>query len=377
MRVHTALSTVNCELSTSSCLVHSDTYPVRPTEQLDRQALMSYLRLALPDHAISGLDLSRDPDITQFPGGHSNLTYLVRLGGAELVVRRPPLGPVAPTAHDMAREYRWLVALHPVFPLAPRPYLLCEDAGVIGAVFYVMERRRGIVVRHEEPLGLAGRPEERRRVSEALVDTLADLHAIDVTSGPLAARGRPAGFVARQVRGWAERWQRAKTSELPEMYALAAWLADRVPPDPSEPSVVHGDFKLDNVLFDPLDLGRVVAVFAWEMCAFGDPLVDLGILLAYWAPTAPPEQRDALTTVTDRPGYLTRYEIIERYAARSGRDVSAIRFYETFALFKISVVIQQIFFRFVQGQTDDSRFATFGDRVAYLARAAAALTGET
>jgi aminoglycoside phosphotransferase (APT) family kinase protein len=354
-----------------------DTRPVRPAEQLDWEALASYLRLQLPDHAIAGLDLSRGMEIAQFPGGHSNLTYLARFGGAELVVRRPPLGPVAPTAHDMAREYRWLAALHPVFPLAPRVYLLCEDATVIGSVFYVMERRRGVVVRHDEPLGLANRPEERRRVSETLIDTLAELHSIDVSSGPLSALGKPAGFVARQVRGWTERWERSKLDDLPEMDALAAWLAARIPPDPLEPAVVHGDFKLDNVLLDPLDLGRMVAVFDWEMSALGDPLVDLGIVLAYWSPTAPPDQRDALTTVTDRPGYFTRNEIVDRYARRSGRDVSQIRFYETFALFKIAVVIQQIYFRYKQGQTDDQRFANFGERVTYLARAAASMAEQS
>ena len=351
----------------------NDIRPVRPAEQVDGARVASYLRLQLPDRVIAGLDLTRDIEISQFPGGHSNLTYLVRFGGAELVIRRPPLGPVAPTAHDMAREYRWLSALHPVFPLAPRPFLLCEDTSVIGSIFYVMERRRGIVVRHDEPLGLANRPDERRRVSGALIDTLADLHALDVTTGPLASLGKPAGFVARQIRGWTERWMRSRLDDLPEMEALAAWLPARLPPDPAEPSVVHGDFKLDNVLLDPLDLGRLVAVFDWEMSALGDPLVDLGILLAYWSPTAPPEQLDALTTVTNRPGWFTRDEVIERYATRSGRDVSTIRFYETFALFKIAVVIQQIYFRYKQGQTDDVRFANFGDRVTYLARAAAAL----
>src|SRR5262245_8119021 len=352
-----------------------DTRAVRPTEQLDWSALSSYLKLQLPEGRIPGLDVSRDLEIAQFPGGHSNLTYLVRIGGAELVIRRPPLGPVAPTAHDMAREYRWLAALHPMFPLAPRPYLLCEDPRVIGSVFYVMERRRGIVVRHEEPLGLMNRPEERRRVGEAIVDTLADLHAVDVTGGPIAALGKPAGFVTRQVRGWTERWQRSKLEDLPEMDRLARWLAERVPPDPVVPAVVHGDFKLDNVLLNPLDLARVEAVFDWEMCALGDPLVDLGILLAYWSETAPPEQQDALTTVTTREGYLTRDEIVKRYATRSGRDVSTIRFYETFALFKIAVVIQQIYFRYVQGQTDDPRFAAFGARVEYLARAAEEMGG--
>jgi aminoglycoside phosphotransferase (APT) family kinase protein len=320
---------------------------------------------------MDGLDLSRDMQISQFPGGHSNLTYLARFGGAELVIRRPPLGPVAPKAHDMAREYHWLAALNPVFPLAPRPLLLCADPTVVGTVFYVMERRRGVVVRHDEPLGLANRTEARRQVSAAMVATLADLHAIDVSAPPLADLGRPAGFVERQVRGWTERWNLARLTEVSEMDALAAWLGGRLPPDPAIPSVVHGDFKLDNVLLNPLDFGQIVAVFDWEMCALGDPLIDLGILLAYWSPTAPAAEQDALSTVTTRPGYFTRDEILERYAERSRRDLSQFRFYETFALFKIAVVIQQIYCRYKRGQTDDPRFANLGERVAHLARQAA------
>jgi aminoglycoside phosphotransferase (APT) family kinase protein len=357
--------------------VLGDTREVRAAEQLDWTALAAYLRKHLPDvpagHQMDGLDLTSEMQISQFPGGHSNLTYLARFGGAELVVRRPPLGPVPPRAHDMAREYHWLAALNPVFPLAPRPFLICADPDVIGSVFYVMERRRGVVVRHEEPLGLANRPDVRRRVSEALVETLADLHAVDVSEPPLADLGKPAGFVDRQVRGWNERWTRARLNEVPEMEALAAWLVERIPPDPATPAVVHGDFKLDNVLLEPLNLGHLVAVLDWEMSALGDPLVDLGILLAYWSPMSPPNQRDALTTVTNRPGYLTRDELVERYAERSGRDVSGIAFYEIFALFKIAVVIQQIFFRYKQGQTDDPRFANFDERVACLARQAAGL----
>jgi aminoglycoside phosphotransferase (APT) family kinase protein len=356
--------------------VHGDTREVRPTEQLDWVALAAYLRWHLEPGQIKGLDLSSEMDVSQFPGGHSNLTYLVRFGGAELVMRRPPLGPVPPKAHDMAREYRWLAALHPVFPLAPRPYVLCEDPAVIGSVFYVMERRRGIVVRHDEPLSLANHPGARQRVSEALIDTLADLHAVDISTPPVAALGKPAGFVARQIEGWTDRWHRSRIDDVPEMDRLATWLSRRIPPDPLQPSVVHGDFKLDNVLLDPLDLGRLVAVFDWEMSALGDPLVDLGIFLAYWSPTAPPLQQDALTTVTHRPGYLSKPEIVERYAARSGRDVGAIGWYETFALFKIAVVIQQIFFRYKRGQTDDARFANFGDRVTYLARQAETLASK-
>jgi aminoglycoside phosphotransferase (APT) family kinase protein len=352
--------------------MESDARPVRQGEELEWPRLARWLRERLPACRVPGLDLSCEPEVSQFPGGHSNLTYDIRFGDAEVVVRRPPFGPVPPTAHDMAREFRWLAAMNRVFPLAPRPYLLCEDSSVIGSVFYAMERRRGIVIRSEEP-PQAATPEARRRISGAMVDTLADLHGVDVSANDLATLGKPAGFVERQVRGWSERWQRSQTTPLPEMDALATWLRDRLPPNAATAAVVHGDFKLDNVMLDADDVGRIVAVFDWEMSALGDPLVDLGILLAYWEPTAPPEQRDALTTVTHRPGYFTRAEIIDRYAARSRRDLSNIDYYLVFALFKIAVVIQQIYFRYRQGQTSDARFATFDSRVAYLARHAAAL----
>jgi aminoglycoside phosphotransferase (APT) family kinase protein len=354
--------------------METDARDVRPGEQLDWTRLVACLRERLPSCHISGLDVSCEPDVAQFPGGHSNLTYLVRFGDTDIVVRRPPFGPVPPTAHDMAREFRWLSAMHAVFPLAPRPYLLCEDTDVIGCVFYAMERRRGLVVRTEEPPALAN-PAARHRLSGALVDTLADLHAIDLAAGGLSGLGKPAGFVERQVKGWSDRWHRSQTTTLAEMDALADWLRAHLPPDPAPPSVVHGDFKLDNVMLHAEDVGRIVAVFDWEMSALGDPLVDVGIVLAYWSPTAPPSQRDALTTVIDRPGYFTKEEIVERYASRSGRDVSNIRYYEIFAVFKIAVVIQQIYFRYVQGQTTDARFASFGARVEFLAQHAAGLAG--
>ena len=275
----------------------------------------------------------------------------------------------------MAREHRWLAALHPVFPLAPRPYHVCDDASVVGSKFYLMERRRGLVIRNQEPPAVADRPDVRRRASAGIVDALVGLHAIDVAGRGLSALGKPAGFVERQVRGWTERWHRSKIAAVPEMEAVADWLPPHVPPDPAQASVVHGDFKLDNVMLDASDPARLVAVFDWEMCALGDPLVDLGILLAYWSRSEPPEHRDALTSITDRPGWFTRDEIVERYAAGSGRDVLGLHFYETFALFKIAVIIQQIFSRYARGQTDDPRFARFDVRVAHLARQAFALAG--
>jgi aminoglycoside phosphotransferase (APT) family kinase protein len=350
-----------------------DTTDVRAAEQLDWPRLEGWFREHLQDAAIPGLDLSRPMEVAQFPGGHSNLTYHLRFGTGEVVLRRPPFGPVAPTAHDMAREYRWLTAVHPVFPLAPRVYALCEDASVIGSVFYVMERRHGIVVRHVEPRQIHDQPRVRRRVGLALVDALAALHAVDVQRSGLQHLGKPQGFVERQVRGWTDRWHRSKTGDLPEMDAVARWLLERLPPSPERPTIVHGDFKLDNLMLDADDPSQIVGVFDWEMAALGDPLVDVGILLAYWVPNAPPDQQDALTTVTTLPGWITPVELVERYAEASGRDVSGLRFFEVFALFKIAVVIQQIYFRFVNGQTDDPRFANFGARVNFLARRAAGI----
>ena len=350
-----------------------DTRPVRPGEELDWPRLEAWLRERLRASDSVRLDPHERMQVAQFPGGHSNLTYHVRVGSTELVIRRPPFGPVPPTAHDMAREYRWLSAVHSVYPLAPRVYALCEDPAIVGSVFYVMERRHGLVVRHQEPPAISNRPDVRRHVSLALIDALADLHAIDIAAAGLAHLGKPLGFVERQVHGWTDRWNGSKTSELPEMETLARWLVESLPPNPERPAIVHGDFKLDNLMLDEADPSRVVAVFDWEMAALGDPLVDLGILLAYWGANASPAHRDSLTTVTTLPGWLTARELVDRYAARTNRDLTRLKFFEVFALFKVAVVIQQIYARFVKGQTEDPRFANFGERVTYLAQRAVSL----
>jgi aminoglycoside phosphotransferase (APT) family kinase protein len=351
-----------------------DTCDVRPSEQLDWARLAVFLREQFRERPLDGLDLSAEMQVEQFPGGHSNLTYLLRFGDRELVLRRPPFGPVPPRAHDMAREYRLLAAVHPLFPLAPEPYLLCEDPSVLGSVFYVMERRRGVVIRIEEPQEVR-EPVIRRRISEAIVDTLADLHAIDLAAHRLESLGKPAGFVARQIRGWTERYHGSKTTEVPEMEALPSWLADRIPPDPERPALVHGDYKLDNIMLDRAEPDRLVAALDWEMSAVGDPLVDLGILLCYWYHVARTTQDSAIATVTTRPGWFDRQEILDRYAARSSRNLDAIALYEVFAVFKLAVVIQQIYARYVRGQTDDPRFASLRDRVSMLARLATDLAG--
>ena len=353
-----------------------DTAPIREGEELDLVSLEKYLRDHLPDlmnhDQLDGASIR----VEQFPGGHSNLTYLVCFGEQEFVLRRPPFGPVAPTAHDMPREYRLLSAIHPLFALAPRPYLLCEDASVIGVPFYLMERRRGLVIRREIPKEIGDDLDLRRRVSVAMVDALASLHSVDIYSSGLTSIGKPVGFVTRQVKGWTDRWQRSKTSEVPEIDRVISWLANRIPPEPDPDagrpaSLVHNDFKLDNVMLDPNDPARIVAILDWEMCAVGDPLIDLGIFLCYWAKKDDPEaRRDSISPVTTEPGWMSRAEITERYAEKTGRDVSGIAFYETFALFKVAVVLQQIYFRYVRGQTHDERFKDFDRRVAGLARAA-------
>jgi aminoglycoside phosphotransferase (APT) family kinase protein len=356
--------------------VLKDTAPIRAGEELDATALEAYLRerLAevLPDMQLSDARIA----IEQFPGGHSNLTYLIRLGDREFVLRRPPFGPVAPTAHDMPREYRLLAAIHPVFNLAPQPYLLCEDTAVIGVPFYLMERRRGLVIRREMPREIEDTLPLRRQISEAMVDALAALHTVDIDSSGLVNIGKPVGFVTRQVRGWAERWQRSKTSDVPELEWVVQWLADRIPPEPDPErgrpaTLVHNDFKLDNVMVDAREPSRIIAILDWEMCTVGDPLIDLGIALCYWAQKDDPEaRRESISPVTTEAGWLTREELAARYAEKTGRDVSGIAFYEVFALFKVAVVLQQIYYRYAKGQTHDERFKDFDRRVAGLARAA-------
>lgn len=244
---------------------------------------------------------------------------------------------------------------------------------MISATFYVMERRRGIIIRREWPGELAHDPATRRKISEAVVDAMVALHAVDYPAVGLGTLGRPDGFVRRQVKGWAERWERAKDREISAITEVARWLAERIP-TPTAATLVHGDLKLDNTMLDPNDPGRVVAVLDWEMCTTGDPLVDLGQLLCYWAETGDPYPRtESVVQVTTLPGFYTRDEIVERYAARTGRDLSKIAFYEVFALYKVAVVVQQIYIRWKRGQTKDERFAGMGSRVDALAEAALTL----
>ena len=338
---------------------------VRSGEQLDVVALKRYLQTT-PVFTSPNSSAGRKLEIEQFPGGHSNLTYLIRYGDDEFVLRRPPVGPVAPTAHNMPREYNLLSVIHPHFPLAPKPVLLCEDESIIGVPFYLMERRRGLIVRAKLP-ELLHDLNLRRKLSETVVDTLVALHVVDIRSTGIEQIGKPAGFVERQVKGWTERWHRSQTGELPEMDGVVNWLATRIPGDSPDATIVHNDFKLDNIMLDEADPSRVVAVLDWEMCTVGDPLIDVGLLLCYWTMKGT-DDGSSLRAVTNGAGWFTREEMIERYARKTKQDLSHIVFYETFARFKVAVVIQQIYFRFVRGQTQDERFRNLDALVRELTR---------
>jgi len=343
----------------------------RPDERLDTSRLEPYLRAHLA--GVAGA-LS----VRQFHGGKANLTYLLRFGDAEFVLRRPPLGPIPPGAHDMRREHRVLSVLHQRYPLAPRSLLLCEDESVIGAVFIVEERRHGFVIRDDLPNEFAGRPALNRRIGFALVDALADLHRVAPAEVGLDGLGRVEGFLERQLSGWTRRWEASlggpdAEASRAEMGPPLDWLGRTLPP-PRAAALLHNDYRLDNLLLDAGDPARVVAVMDWDMCTQGDPLADLGYMLNYWVePGDDPAWREIAAMPTWRDGFPSRTEAVARYAERTGSDVGSVLWYQVFAAFKLAVIIQQIYIRFVRGQTQDQRFRRYGDRVLGLAAKAQTL----
>ncbi len=324
-----------------------ETAPVRRGEELDRHVVETWLRPRLRDV----LGDAADPlEIQQFPNGSANLTYLLRFGPHELVLRRPPLGELAPGAHDMRREYKVLSRLWRQFDRAPRAYVFCDDSAVLGVDFFVMERRRGEVVRTRIPPRMQAHGDVGRRIGFALVDAMADLHTLEPETSQLGDLGRPAGFIERQLDGWA--------------------LARRVP-RMSRVSIVHNDLKLDNCQFDPADPDRVLSIFDWDMTTLGDPLIDVGTLLNYWPDPGDSEgaQRASNPGLTHM-GLPTRADIVARYAQRAGADVAEVWWWEAFALWKTVVVVQQLHRRWVRGESQDPRMARIADRMPALIAAA-------
>lgn len=323
---------------------------VRQGEELDVEKLEAYLHRHIP-----GLD--GPLVVEQFPGGHSNLTYMLQFGERELVLRRPPFGAPIKSAHDMGREYHILSHLVEVYPRVPRPYLYCEDESVLGAPFYVMERLKGVILRASAPKGLDLSPAVMRSLSENFVDNLVEIHGVDYEAAGLGDLGHPEGYVRRQIEGWTKRYHNARTDDVPDVERVATWLAEHMPPEVGA-SLIHGDCKYDNLVLAPDDLAHIIGVLDWEMATIGDPLMDFGTTLAYWVdPDDPPEVRALSFGLTTLPGNLNRRELTHRYSLQSGRDASNMLYYFVYGLFKVIVIVQQIYARYKAGFSQDQRFA--------------------
>ena len=359
----------------------AETREIRPGEELDVERLAAFLGSEL------GIDTA-EIDVEQFPAGSSNLTYLVILGGVEYVLRRPPFGNTVKTAHDMQREFDVLSKLSKVYPPAPKPLIFSGDTSIIGSEFYLMERREGLIIRGKVPGthdgsapptaaggvsagDIENSQQARVATCRAFIHTLADLHSLDPRDANLDSLGKPDGYNRRQVEGWTKRFFAAKTDEHSELESAIAWLNDNIMPEFGA-SLIHNDYKFDNVMLDPADLTTITAVLDWEMVTVGDPLMDLGTTLGYWMSW---DAGDELLSMPFNPRVLmenvTRQELVGMYADALGRAVPDMLFYYVFGTFKIAVIAQQIYARYVKGFTRDARFASFNRFVAALGRIAA------
>jgi len=326
---------------------------IRPGEELDVSLIDPYLKAHIPG-------LNGTPTISQFPGGASNLTYLLEYPGQEFVLRRPPFGHKAKSAHDMGREYRILNQLKDGFPYCPKAYVHCTDESVIGAEFYVMERVNGIILRSDLPSELGLDAVKTEALCKSFIDKFVELHQVDYTACGLADLGKPEGYVERQIRGWSDRYEKALTPDAPSWETVRAWLNDKMPADHPKSSIVHNDYRFDNVILDPHNPMQIIGVLDWELTTLGDPLMDLGNTLAYWIEAGDP----APVQLTRRqpsnaPGMLTRRQFVDYYAERSGIQIDNFDFYYTYGLFRLAGIVQQIYYRFFHGQTQDKRFAQF------------------
>ena len=342
----------------------SDTKPIRQGEELNEANLREFLNTNFPE-------AKGKISISQFPAGSSNLTYCVRIGTEEYVLRRPPFGNQVKSAHDMSREFNVLSRLSKAYKPAPKPLIYCNDESVIGSEFYLMERRRGLIIRGKSPEVLEKSPELQRRVCASFIENLAALHALDYKEIGLGELGKPEGYARRQVEGWTRRYFNAKTDEHAELEEAIEWLNAKIPESTSA-ALIHNDYKFDNVMLNPENLTEILAVLDWEMTTIGEPLMDLGSSLAYWMSK---EAGEEMLSMPFNPRVLmeniSRRELVEMYEKVSGKRVSDMLFYYVFGTFKLAVIAQQIYFRFVKGFTQDKRFATFNHFVNSLGKIAA------
>jgi aminoglycoside phosphotransferase (APT) family kinase protein len=326
---------------------------IREGEELDTAIIDPYLKAHIPG-------LTGEPRISQFPGGASNLTYLLEYPEKEFVLRRPPFGHKAKSAHDMGREYRILNQLYEAFPYCPKAYVHCTDEAVIGAEFYVMERINGIILRSDMPAELNLDADKTRQLCKSFIDKMVELHNVDYEACGLGDLGKPQGYVERQIGGWGARYEKALTPDAPLWEPVMAWLKDKMPADHPKPAIVHNDYRFDNVILDPNNPMQIIGVLDWELTTIGDPLMDLGNTLAYWIEADDPAPVQMMRRQpSNAPGMLSRQEFADYYAERAGIEIKSIDFYYTYGLFRLAGIVQQIYYRYYHGQTQDKRFAQF------------------
>lgn len=326
---------------------------IREGEELPAEVIDPYLKAHIP--GLEGM-----PRISQFPDGASNLTYLLEYSDRELVLRRPPFGQKARSAHDMGREYRILNQLNAGFPYCPKAYVHCTDASLVGAEFYVMERVKGLILREDIPQELHLTPEQTRALCKSFIDKFVELHSVDYQACGLGDLGKPEGYVQRQIDGWIERYERAITPDAPSWELVKAWLRNKMPADHPKPAIIHNDYRFDNVILNPDNPMQIIGVLDWEMTTLGDPLMDLGNTLAYWIEADdPPPVQLMRKQPSNAPGMLTRQEFVDYYAERAGIRIDNFDYYYTYGLFRLAGIIQQIYYRYFHGQTQDKRFARF------------------
>ena len=345
--------------------------PVRAEDAFDLAALDAWLR------GLMDLPLGL-PEIRQFHGGASNLTFLVRYPGLDLVMRRPPAGHKAASAHDMRREFEIQRILRPWFPAVPEVLGHCRDEQVLGSEFYVMAHVPGLILRGDLPKGVDLAPAAARELALGIFNALADLHSVDIAASGLARFFRGEGYVHRQVEGWSKRYRAARTDDVPDAEGVMAWLSTHQPRDVAA-RLIHGDWRFDNLVLDPDDLSNVRAVLDWEMSTVGDPLMDLGASLAYWVQVDDdPVHQMMRRQPSNAPGMPTRQEIVEHYLDRTCLTLPAggWRFYEVYGLFRLAVIAQQIWYRYRVGETHNPAFAQFGGAVTHLVRRAGGIIGE-
>ncbi|SDI09670.1 Predicted kinase, aminoglycoside phosphotransferase (APT) family [Alteribacillus persepolensis] len=332
-----------------------ETIPIRKGEDFDQNAVKKYLRESIEGFPEEPLE------VTQFSTGVSNLTYHLRAGNWEAVMRRPPNGPLPPKAHDMKRESEFLKKLYPYYSFVPKPYVFCDDKSVIGVPFYVMEHKKGIVIDESFPPGQNISADQLKTISYNVVDALADLHQIDYEKVGLSEFGYPEGFLNRQVHGWIKRFNKSKTDDVPYFEELSKWMVNHVPAS-HDSAVIHNDYKLNNMLFSQ-DLRKINAVLDWELATVADPFFDLAGALGYWVEEKDPDLlKESLPSLTGTPGFISREEFIHRYALKTKKNIPDMNFYMAFTYFKLAVVFQQIYYRWKIGKSNDERFKTFDKR---------------